>query len=233
MTSEIRIISSMATRALLADLVELFHAKSKRRVSVESLGGVDAAKRVQAGEAFDIVMLASNAIEQLIAAGRIVAGSRVDLVHSGVAVAVRAGAPQPDITSEEAVKRAVLSAHKLSYSTGPSGVQLAKLFERWGIAEQIAPRIVQAPPGVPVGTLVARGEVELGFQQLGELMHLQGIDVLGPLPPTIQITTTFSAGLAATCTQPDAAREVLAFMTSPAADAAKRSNGMEPALVRT
>ena len=229
MTTEIKIISSMATRQLLADLVETFHRQSPLRVRVESVGGVDAAKRVQAGEAFDLVMLASNAIEQLIAAGRIVAGSRVDLVNSGVAVAVRAGAPQPDITSEQAVKQAVLSAQHLSYSTGPSGVQLAKLFERWGIAEQLAPRIVQAPPGVPVGSLVARGEVELGFQQLSELMHLPGIAVLGPLPPAIQITTTFSAGISTTCTQPEAAREVLAFMASPAASAAKRSNGMDPA----
>jgi len=229
MTAELRLISSMATRQVLADLVNLFEASSPQRVSVESVGGVDAAKRVRAGEAFDLVVLAANAIDELMAAGRLVAGSRVDLVRSGVAIAVRAGAPRPDIGSEEAVRRAVVAARNLSYSTGPSGVHLAKLFERWGIAEQLKRRIVQAPPGVPVGTLVARGEVELGFQQLSELMNLPGIDVLGPLPPAIQIITTFSGGVAQTSARPDAARAVLEFMASPAVAAIKQKQGMEPA----
>ena len=158
MTSALRVISSMATKSLLADLVAL-HAQASpgAEVNVESVGGVDAAKRVQAGEAFDAVALAANAIDKLIADGHVLAGSRVDLVHSGVAVAVRAGAAQPDISNEAALKAAVLAARTLGYSTGPSGVQLAKLFERWGIAEQIADRIVTAPPGVPVGALVAQG----------------------------------------------------------------------------
>ena len=229
MGSQISIISSMATRQLLADLVEQFRSSSAHLVSIESVGGVDAAKRVQAGEPFDLVVLAADAIERLTQAGRIVPGSRVDLVHSGVAVAVRAGAPHPDIGSEAAVKHAVLAARSLGYSTGPSGVQLNKLFERWGIADTIADRIVQAPPGVPVGTLVAEGKVALGFQQWSELMHLSGIDVLGPLPAAIQITTTFSAGVAVASAQPEAVRELLAFMASPAAAGIKRSNGMEPA----
>ena len=229
MSSPLRIISSMATRQVLADLVASYPGRENPPIDIESVGGVDAAKRVQAGESFDAVVLAANAIDQLIAAGQVVSGSRVDLVKSGVAIAVRAGAAQPDIANEVAVKQAVLAARSLSYSTGPSGVHLAELFERWGIAQAIAPRIVQAPPGVPVGTLVARGEVELGFQQLSELMHLEGITVLGPLPPAIQIITTFSAGLSATSKQGERVRAMLAYMASPAADAAKRSNGMEPA----
>lgn len=228
MASKISIISSMATRQVLADLVAKFQQSSSQQVSVESVGGVDAARRVQAGEAFDVVVLAANAIGQLTEAGKIVPGSRVDLVRSGVSIAVRAGAPQPDIGSEEAVRQAVLSARSLSYSTGPSGVHLVKLFERWGIAGDIKSRIVQAPPGVPVGLLVARGEVELGFQQLSELIHLSGIDVLGPLPPAIQIITTFSAGLAVASTQAAAVRTLLDFMVSPAALDAKLRNGMEP-----
>lgn len=230
MTSALRVISSMATKSLLADLVAL-HAQASpgTEVNVESVGGVDAAKRVQAGEAFDAVVLASNAIDKLIAEGHVLAGSRVDLVHSGVAVAVRAGAAQPDISSEAALKAAVLAAHTLGYSTGPSGVQLAKLFERWGIAEQIADRIVTAAPGVPVGALVANGAVELGFQQLSELMNLEGIALLGPMPPEVQITTTFSAGIASASSQPEAVRELLGFLAAPATAEAKRRNGMDPA----
>ncbi len=229
MSVALQLISSMATRQVLTDLVAQFEQHSNQRVMVESVGGVDAAKRVQQGEAFDAVVLAANAIEQLIAAARLAPGSRVDLVKSGVAIAVRRGAPRPDIGNEHAVKRAVLGARSLGYSTGPSGAHLAQLFERWGIAEQIKDRIVQAPPGVPVGSLVAQGEVELGFQQMSELMHLPGIDVLGPLPPEIQIITTFSAGLSVTSNQPDAVRALLDFMASPAAEATKRGHGMEPA----
>lgn len=228
MSSSIRIISSMATRQVLADLVAQVREAGGPAVELESVGGVDAARRVKAGEAFDAVILASDAIDRLIAEGHVVAGSRVDLVRSGVAVAVRAGAPVPDLSSEAAVRQAVLGAASLSYSTGPSGVALQALFERWGIAEQIRARIVQAPPGVPVGSLVADGRVELGFQQLSELINLPGITIAGPLPPAIQILTVFSGGVAAASTQPDAVRAVLELMRSPAAAAAKRRQGMEP-----
>ena len=229
MAMPLTIISSMATKPLLADLLAQYATLSPQPVTVESVGGVDAAKRVQAGEAFDLVVLASGAIGQLLEAGRLVAGSRADLVRSGVAIAVRASAPRPAIATEDDIKQAVLGARSLSYSTGPSGVALAKLFERWGIAGEIAGRIVQAPPGVPVGSLVADGKVELGFQQLSELMSLPGIDVLGPLPDAIQIITTFSGGVSVTSTQADAARALLDFMASPATAETKRRNGMDPA----
>jgi len=219
----------MATRQVLAELTSGFEQATGHRASIEAVGGVDAAKRVLAGEAFDVVVLASDAIAKLLAAGCIVPGSVVDLVHSGVAVAVPAGAPLPDISSEDAVRQAVLAARSISYSTGPSGVALAQLFERWGIASEIAGRMVQAPPGVPVGSLVAQGEVELGFQQLSELLHVQGIAIVGPLPPAIQITTTFSAGIGALSQQADAPRELLAYMASPQAADAKRKQGMAPA----
>ncbi|RLJ37546.1 substrate-binding domain-containing protein [Acidovorax sp. 106] len=229
MTIDIKGISSMATRQVLAELVALYAQQSSDRVGIESVGGVDAAKRVQAGEPFDVVILASDAIDKLLAAGHVRAASKVNLVHSGVAVAVQAGASVPDISSEDAVRAAVLAAPSISYSTGPSGVALAQLFERWGIAQEIAPRIVQAPPGVPVGTLVARGEVALGFQQLSELLHVPGITLVGPLPAAIQITTTFSAGVGAASAQPAAAQALLAFMASPQAADAKRRQGMDPA----
>lgn len=228
MSPRITGISSMATRALLGELSQAYAQRTGCAVAIESVGGVDAAKRVQAGEAFDVVFLAADAIDRLIASGHVVAGSRVDLVHSPVAIAVRRGAPHPDVSDEAALKRAVLAARRISYSTGPSGVHLAKLFERWGIAAEIAPRIVQAPPGVPVGTLVARGDVDLGFQQLSELMHLDGVDVVGGLPGDTQFITTFSAGLCARSTQADAVRTMLEFMNSPSAADIKRRHGMEP-----
>jgi molybdate transport system substrate-binding protein len=229
MTSKIAGISSMATREVLAELALAFERRSGHVVAFESVGGVDAAKRVAAGEPFDVVVLASDAIDKLIDGGRIVAGSKVGLVRSGIAIAVRSGTPRPDIGSEQALRRAVLSARSVGYSTGPSGVALAKLFERWGIADAIKDRIVVAPPGVPVGTLVARGEVELGFQQLSELIHLAGIDVIGPLPPAVQIITTFSAGICTSSTQADAVRSLLDFLTSPLSADVKRRHGMEPA----
>jgi molybdate transport system substrate-binding protein len=220
-------ISSMATRQLLAELVTDYKKSANVDIAIESVGGVDAAKRVQAGEAFDVVILASDAIDKLIASGHIDPTSKVNLVNSGVAVAVKAGATAPDISSEAAVKAAVLAAKTISYSTGPSGVALAKLFEHWGIEQEIARRIVKAPPGVPVGSLVAKGQVELGFQQLSELIHLEGISIVGPLPPEIQITTTFSAGVCTASTQADAVKSMLAHMASPAASAAKLRQGME------
>lgn len=224
----LRGISSMATRQVLAELASAYQARSGQAVAIESVGGVDAAKRVQAGEAFDLVILASDAIDQLIAAGHLMPG-RVDLVKSGVAACVRAGAAVPDLSSEAAVKGAVLAADKISYSTGPSGVALRQLFERWGIAEAVAGKTVQAPPGVPVASLVARGEVALGFQQLSELLHVQGITIAGPLPGPIQITTVFSAGIATNTLRADAVRALLAYMRSREADAAKQRQGMAAA----
>lgn len=229
MTTPIHGISSMATKLVLAELAQVCEQQHGRRVAIESVGGVEAARRVAAGEDLDVVFLAADAIDRLIASGQVLAGSRVDLVRSGVAVAVRAGASHPDISSEDALRQAVLNARSLGYSTGPSGLALARLFERWGIAGQIKSRIVVPPPGVPVGSLVAKGEVELGFQQLSELMHVPGIDVLGPLPPAIQIVTIFSAGVCSASRRPDAVRALLAAMNAPHTADIKRRHGMEPA----
>ena len=223
----------MATRQLLAELAAAFAQQSGCVVSFDSVGGVDAVKRIQAGEVFDLAVLGSDAIDKLSATGHIRAGSRRDLVLSGVAMAVRAEAALPDISSEDAVRLAVCAARSISYSTGPSGVALAKLFERWGIADEVLARLVQAPSGVPVATLLASGQVELGFQQLTELMHAKGVAVVGPLPTAIQITTTFSAGVptraSADSFRAEQVRALLDFMTSPQAAEAKRRQGMEPA----
>lgn len=225
----LHVISSMATRGVLRELANRYETAASRPVVTEAAGGVDVAKRVERGEPFEVVVLAANAIDKLIAAQKLVAGSRVDLVASPIAAAVRAGAARPDLADEDAVKDAVLAAETLSYSTGPSGTHLEKAFERWGILERIRPRIVVPPPGVPVGSLVADGTVELGFQQLSELVGLAGIEVVGLLPPPVQSITVFSGGIAATCERPAQARALLDFMASPDAAEVKRRHGMEPA----
>lgn len=219
----------MATRRPLAEIVAAYEVRASQPVEVVSVGGVDAANRVRAGEAFDLVVLASDAIDKLAAEGWIGVGTRVDFARSDLAVAVRSGAPRPEMESEDALRRAVLAARGVGFSTGPSGTYLVQLLGRWGIADAIRDRLVQAPPGVPVGTLVARGDVELGFQQLAELLHVPGVEVLGPLPHGVRFVTTFAGGVATTSARPAAARSLLAFMASPAAADALRRHGMEPA----
>jgi molybdate transport system substrate-binding protein len=221
-------ISSMAMRHVLAELGDAYERQSGRPVAIVSVGGVEAARRVDTGEAFDFVVLAADGIERLAAGGRVVQGSRTDLARSAIAMAVAAGATRPDVSSESAVRDAVLHARSIGYSTGPSGAHVAGLFERWGIAKTIAPRIVQAPPGLPVGALVAGGDVELGFQQASELMHLPGIAVIGPLPPEIQAETVFAAAVCTDSNDRAAAAALLSFLASPEADATKRRHGMEP-----
>lgn len=219
----------MATRLLLQDLATAYRERSGVHLQLESVGGVDAAKRVQAGEAFDGVFLAADALDKLAASGHVLPGSRVDLVRSGVAVAVREGAERPDISTEAALRNAVLQARSLSVSTGPSGVALLALFKRWGLMETLQPRLVTPPPGVPVASLVAKGEVELGFQQLSEMLHVPGIALLGSLPAGCEIVTVFAGAVASTSLHPVAVRELLTFMAGPDAADAKRRQGMEPA----
>jgi molybdate transport system substrate-binding protein len=226
----IRVVSSMATRRLLGDLVAAFSAtRPGTEVVVESMGGVDAARRVAAGEPFDGVVLAAGALEQLIAQGHVLPDSRLDVVKSPMAAAVRSGEAHPALATEEAVRQAVLSARRIGYSTGPSGDHLLTLLERWGIAAPVKDRLVQARPGTPVASLVAGREVDLGFQQLSELLNVDGVDVVGLLPDVIQGTTIFAAGIARASTQAAATREFLAFIASPAVTGIKRQHGMEPA----
>jgi len=226
----LRGISSMATKAVLADLIPAYLAQTGVSVQIESMGGVDAAKRVQAGEAFDMVLLASDAIDRLIASGHVQPGTRCDWVRSPVAVAVQAGKAKPDLSNEAAVKAAVLASPTLSYSSGPSGVFLEKMFSQWGIADEVKARIVVPPPGTPVGALVANGQASLGFQQLSELIALPGIDVLGTLPEDMAFITTFSSSIASViaedATRVAAAQSFMQFLASAGVEDVKRKQGM-------
>jgi molybdate transport system substrate-binding protein len=222
-------ISSMATRQLLSDLSRTFEQTAEWKVEIESMGGVDAARLIRDGKIIDLIVLASNVMEQLEKDGWVVPGTRADIARSGVAIAVRAGLPHPAIASEEDVKQAVLAAKKISYSSGPSGDHLKRLFARWNIAEVVADRTVEAKPGIPVGHLLARGEADLGFQQLSEFLDLDGIEIIGPLPEVIQTITVFTAGVGTRAEDPAGARAFIAHLISPETEAAKQKLGMEAA----
>jgi molybdate transport system substrate-binding protein len=223
-------ISSMATRQLLAEIAARYRAATGITVAIEAMGGVDAAKRVRAGEVFDLVILADDVIAKLAAEGHLVADSRAAFVRSPMAMAVRAGAPRPDIGSADSVKAALLSAPTIGYSTGPSGTHLVAVLKSWGLDAAAEPgRLVQAKPGVPVATLVASGEAAIGIQQLSELLSQPGLDIVGILPPPVQSVTIFSMGIGARSTQVEEARAVIAALNAPDSVETKRRFGMEPA----
>ena len=227
-TSVLTGISSMATRGVLAELARACPLDDAG-LCFESTGGVDAARRVAAGEVFDLVVLAADAMDKLAAAGHLIAGSLRAIANSPMAIAVRAGAPRPEVGSEGALREAVLQARRIGYSTGPSGVALMALFERWGLARTLDGRLSQARPGVPVGALIADGSVDLGFQQLSELLHVDGIEVLGPMPPGLEIVTTFTGAVGAHSAQAAKAGQALSFLCSEAAADARRRHGLTAA----
>lgn len=220
----------MATRQVLAQLCAAYEAAGGRRVEIESVGGVDAARRVASGEPFDLVLLGSDAIDKLIAAGHLIAGSRVDWVTSPISVAIQSGAPRVDISSSNSLKDSLLKATNIGYSTGPSGVYLAQLFEKLGLAEAMKAKTIIPPPGVAVGSLLARGEVQIGFQQRSELINMEGIEMLGNLPDEIAYITTFSVGvpITAQAVSRNAATQFIEFLNSPQAGPIKLSQGMNP-----
>lgn len=223
----LHVLSSMATRHVLAELSTRFESQTGQSVRLESAGGIDAAARVRAGEPFDAVVLAAAVVDALLAEGHLV-GARVDLVTSAIGIGVPAGTAVPDLSTGDAVKQAVLGARAIGYSTGPSGTFLLKLFDQWGLADVIRAKTVVAPPGVPVASLLVRGDIDLGFQQLSELA-IDGVHVAGPLPPDIQSATTFSGAVAHTSTRADEGRRWLDFMTRPDLDDLKRRFLMSPA----
>jgi molybdate transport system substrate-binding protein len=230
MTITLKGISSMATRSLLGQMCAAYRQQSGVDVRIESVGGVDAAKRVAAGESFDVVILGSDAIDKLIAAGHLAAGSCVDLVTSPISVAIQSGAPRADITSASSLKASLIKAKSISYSTGPSGVYLAQLFEKMGIADELKAKTIMPPPGVPVGSLVAKGEVEIGFQQRSELINFEGIEVLGNLPDEVAYITTFSAAIptSSSAASRQAVAQFLSFANSEQTAILKHSQGMNP-----
>jgi molybdate transport system substrate-binding protein len=194
---------------------------------VADWGGTTAiAKRIRDGETIAVVVIAAPEIDSLIADGKLASGSRVDFSKSGVGIAVRAGMSKPDISSSEAVKKAILAARSVAYSSGPSGSYVAGLFQKLGIAEDVKGKVKQPSSGVQISDLLARGEADLGFQQVSELLNRTDIEYVGPLPPEIQNITTYAAGLHTAA--PDAAKALVKFLASPSAARVLRKTGMEP-----
>lgn len=223
---EIRVMQTAAFKAAYDELVPQFERASGHKVTTLWTPSVEMMRKLKDGEAVDVVIMSATAIDELHALGKV--GARADLATCGIGVAVRAGAPKPDIGSGDALKRAVLAAKSVVYSTGPSGIYLKDLFERWGISAAIQPKLVIVK-GEPAGAVAARGDAEIAFQQVCELLPVPGIDLVGPLSADIQKITTFSSAVHAHAAQPAAAAELIRFLTAPAAAPAIRKAGMTPA----
>ena len=225
--AEVRVLPSNAMREVLLDAAPQFEMASGHKVSMAFVGSVDILSRLRAGDkSADLIVLQVNSIDELAAEGLVVRGSRVDFARSLVGAAVRAGAPRSDISSADALKRTLLAAKSIVVSSGPSGVYMLGLFERMGIPRE---RYTQAKPGVQTGLLVARGEAELCFQQVSELLPVTGIDFLGPLPAGAGHVTVFAGGLHSAAADREAARALMQYLASPAAAPVLKAKGMEPA----
>jgi molybdate transport system substrate-binding protein len=232
--AEIRVVTSGAFTAAYLELVPQYERATHNELLTgfgPSMGTSYNAipMRLKRGEAIDLVILAAPALDDLIRQGKVRADSRVDLVRSSIGMAVKAGAPKPDISTIEALKRTLLAAKSIAYSDSASGVYLAtELFPKLGIADQIKgkTRKIEADP---VGGVVAKGEAEIGFQQISELRPVKGIDIVGELPPGAQRVTVFAGGIPVTAKDPEAARALLRWLASPAALPAIRKSGLEPA----
>lgn len=227
--AEIKVASTQATQEAYQELVAQFEKATGHKVTTFFSGTLNVSKRLATGEPFDMIIMSGPAIDEQIKLGKAVAGSRVDFASSGTGMAVRKGAPKPDISSPDAMKKTLLAAKSIGYSTGPSGVYMLSVFEKMGIADQVKGKLKQTPSGVFVGTLIATGETEVGFQQISELTHFDGIDYVGPLPGNLQRMTMFSAAIHTGAKQADAARALVRFITAPAAAPVIKKHGLEPA----
>lgn len=223
-TVELKVLSALAMREAYLELIPRYEYENERKVAITWAGTVDILKRMEAGECYDLVVASKAAIDDLIKLGRITPTGVVDVASSGIGVAVRHGAPRPDIGSAESLKRVVITAKTIGYSTGPSGVYLAGLFERMGIADDIKTKLRSVPSGGTIGTIIVSGEAEVGFQQISELLNTQGIDFVGPLPADVQHITLITAGIPSNANDRIGAQALVKFLAgSTAKDAIERS----------
>jgi len=231
--AEVRVMISGGLTAAFKALVPEFEKQTGNTVLIAygpSMGSTTNAipVRLERGEPADVLIMVGYALSDLVKKGKVVPDSQVDLVKSPIGVAVKAGAARPDISSPDALKRALLAAKTVAYSDSASGVYVStEMFRKLGIEEDMKGKARQIP-ATPVGEIVAKGEAEIGFQQISELKPVAGIDIVGPLPAELQKITVFSAGIASVSKEPDAGKALIKFLTSPAANAEIVNSGMEP-----
>jgi len=227
--AELKVLSTRATEEIYRELVPQFEKVSGHKVTTTFTGTLDLQKRIAAGEVYDVVVIIDTAIDDFIKAGKVMPGSRVDIAKSSIGVGMRPGLPKPDIGSVEALKKALLAANSIGYSTGPSGTVVLDMLQKMGIADAVKPKLKQPPSGVLVGAIIASGEAHIGFQQTNELSHFAGVDYLGPLPAEFQDVTRRSGGIMVGCKDKEAAEQLLKFITGPDAAPIIRKHGLDPA----
>jgi molybdate transport system substrate-binding protein len=228
--AEIRLLASGAVKEAYLELLPNFEKASGHSVKAAWSNTTDIRKRVAEGEIADLVILGSNGTDALIKDGKLVASTRTAFAKSGIYIVVRAGAPAPDIGSADALKRSVLAAKSVAYSGGASGTYIVSMFQKLGIYDEVRAKAVVTKPNEPVGGKVARGEAEVGFHQLSELIPVTGIDIVGPLPPDFQEVTVFSGALHSAAKEPAAGGALIEFLTAPAAADTLKKHGLEPAV---
>ena len=226
--AEIKVASTQATEEAYKELVAQFEKATGHKVTTYFSGTLNVSKKLADGEPYDLIIMSFAAIEEQTKLGKVVPGSRVDFASSGTGLAVKKGAPKPDIGTTEALKKTLLAAKSIGYSTGPSGVYVVGMFDKLGIGNEVKPKLKQTPSGVFVGNLIANGDTEVGFQQISELIHFPGIDYVGPLPADVQRTTMFSSGIHAQAKEAEAAKALVKFLTAPAAAPVIKKFGLEP-----
>ena len=224
-----KVMASLAMKAVYQELVPVHERNAKVKIETDWVGVADIKKRMIAGEITDAVIASAALIEDLMTTGVLDSRTRVNLAKSGVGAAVRKGAKKPDLRTVEAFKTTLRNAKSIVYSSGPSGVYLAELFQRLGLAKELQGKATQAPPGTLVGELVARGKFELCFQQVPELRQVAGIDYAGPLPPEVQLVTMFSGGVHSKAVDPKGAHAWLKYLASRDAEPSIRKHGLDPA----
>src|SRR4051812_8828389 len=228
-TAEIHLLASGAVKEAYVELLPSFEHASGHSVKAAWSNTTDIQKRVAGGEVADVVILGNNGTEALIRDGELVASTRTAFAKSGIYVAVRAGAPAPDISSADALKRSVLAAKSVAYSGGASGTYIVKMLQKLGIYDEVRSKAAVTKPNEPVGGKLVAGEAEIGFHQPSELLPVKGVDIVGPLPAEVQQITVFSGALHSAAKEPDAATALTKFLTAPRAADIIKKHGLEPA----
>src|SRR2546428_5937321 len=233
--AELKVLSAMGMRSFLEDLEPEFERATGHKLSISFATAGAAVRRAQGGESADVVIATRQGIDGLVKNGKASANNVTVLASAGISVAIRKGAPKPDISSPDALKRTLLAAKSISYvdpaSGGASGIHFAKVLDRLGIANEMKSKTVFPNPKTPaeVGVLVANGEAEIGVHLIQELMSVAGIDVVGPLPGDLQNTTVFAAGIMASAKDAAAAKALVDFLGTPEPAKVIKAKGMEPA----